>query len=79
MFQILDVAAVMPAKHVGLLAVDQVCHCLDPVRTLDSCQPSILCFLYNLEDVTTFERVTVEAYAARYVYELAACITFFGR
>ena len=79
MVQILDVAAVMPSEDIGLLTVDQVCHCLDPVRTLDSCQPSILCILNNLEDVTTFERVTVKAYAARDLLKLAASLTFFGR
>ena len=30
--QVLYVAAVMPAKHVRLFAVDQVGHCIDPLR-----------------------------------------------
>ena len=59
MIQILNVAAVMPAEYIGLLAVDQVRHCLDPVRALDGFQPSVLCILNNLEDITAFERVTV--------------------
>ena len=65
MIQILNIAAVMPSEDIGLFAVDQVGHCLDPVRALDGFQPSILCILNYLEHVAAFERVTVEAYAAR--------------
>ena len=54
MVHVLDVAAVMPSKYIWLFTVDQVSHCLDPVRILDGVQPSILCILHNLEDVTTF-------------------------
>ena len=57
--QILDVAAVVPSEDIGLLAVDQVSHCLNPFRALNSCQPSILCILNNLEYVTTFECITI--------------------
>jgi hypothetical protein len=58
-FQVLDVSAVMPSEDIGLLAIDQVSHCLDPVRVLDGFQPPVLCILNNLKHVTTFERVTV--------------------
>jgi hypothetical protein len=68
----------MPSEDIGLFTVDQVSHCLDPVRSLDGCQPSILCILNHLEDVTTFERVTIKAYAALHLLELAASFTFFG-
>ena len=30
--QVLDVAAIVPSKYIGLLAVDQVSHCLNPSR-----------------------------------------------
>jgi hypothetical protein len=79
MVQILDIAAVVPSEDIGLLAVDQVSHCLDPERALQRFQPSVLCILNNLEDVTALERVTVEAYAARDLLELAASLAFFGR
>ena len=32
---------------------------LDPVRALDGYQPSILCILHNLKNITTFESITV--------------------
>jgi hypothetical protein len=38
-----------------------------------------LCILNNLEDVTTFERVTVITDAALHLLELAASLAFFGR
>jgi hypothetical protein len=69
----------MPSKDVRLLAVDQVCHCLDPVRSLDGCQPSILCILNNLENVTALERVTIKADAAWDLLKLGASLAFFGR
>jgi len=68
----------MPSKYIGLFTVDQVSHSLDPARVLQRSQPSILCILNNLEDVTTFERVTIKAYAARDLLELAAGLAFFG-
>jgi hypothetical protein len=79
MIQILDVAAIVPSKDIGFLAVDQVSHCFNPVRALNSSQPSILCILNNLEDVAALQSITVEAYAARDLLELAACLAFFGR
>jgi hypothetical protein len=79
MVQVLNVAAVMPAKHVRLLAVDQVRHCLDPVWALQRCQPSVLCILNNLEDITTFERVTIITDAALYSLKLAASLALFSR
>jgi hypothetical protein len=57
--QILDVAAVMPPEYIWLFAIDQVSHCLDPGWVLDGCQPAVLGILDNLEDVTTFERITI--------------------
>ena len=69
----------MPSKYIGLLAVDQVRHCLDPVWALQRCQPSVLSFLNNLEDVTTFERVTIITDAAWDLLELAASLALFGR
>jgi hypothetical protein len=79
MVQILDVAAVMPSEDIGLLTVDQVGHGVNPLRGLYSCQPSILCILHNLEDVTTFECITVIAYAALHCLKLASGLAFFGR
>ena len=78
MVQVLDVATVMPAKHIRLFTVDQVCHCCDPLRVLDGCQPPVLCILNNLEHVTAFERITVIAGAAFYPPELGPGFTFFG-
>jgi hypothetical protein len=69
----------MPSEYIRLFAVDQVRHCFNPLRAFDSCQSPVLSFLNNLEHVTTFERVTVEAYAARDLLKLGACLAFFGR
>jgi hypothetical protein len=69
----------MPAEHVGLLAVDQVSHCSNPLRALRCFQSTVLCILNNLEDVTAFESVAIEAYAALDLLELAASFAFFGR
>ena len=57
--QVLDVAAVVPSKHVRLLAVDQVGHGIDPARIFDSCQPPVLRILHNLEDVTTLQGIAI--------------------
>ena len=77
--QVLDVAAVMPAKHVRLLAVDQVGHGIDPARIFNSCQPPVLCILHNLEDVTTLQGIAIITDAARHSLKLAACLALFGR
>jgi hypothetical protein len=69
----------MPSEYIRLFAVDQVRHCFNPLRAFDSCQSPVLSFLNNLEHVTTFERVTIKAYAALHLLELAASLTFFGR
>ena len=76
---VLNVAAVMPSEDVRLFTVDQVRHGVNPAWVLQCCQTPVLCILNNLEDVTTFERVTVKAYAARDLLELAASLAFFGR
>ena len=69
----------MPSKYIGLFAIDQVCHCGDPVWTCDGLQSSVLCILNNLEDVTTFERVTVITDRDRDLLELAASLAFLRR
>ena len=79
MIDILNVAAIVPSKYIWRFAVDQVRHRGDPGWVLDGVQPSILGILHNLEDVTTFERVTVEAYAALHCLKLAASLAFLGR
>jgi hypothetical protein len=77
--RVLDVAAVMPSKYIRLLTVDQVSHCFNPRWLLNSFQSSILCILNNLEDVTAFERITVEAYRTGDRLKLAASLAFLGR
>ena len=57
--QILDVAAVVPSKYIWFFTVDQMRHCFNPARVLDSCQTAILCILDTLKSVTALERITV--------------------
>ena len=77
--QVLDVAAIVPSKHIRFFAVDQVRHRGDPGWVLDGLESSILGILHNLEDVTTFERVTVITDRTRDRLKLAASLAFLGR
>jgi hypothetical protein len=58
MVHVLDVAAVMPSKHIRLLAVDQCCHCFDPLRVSYCLQALVLRGLYNSENIAAFLSVT---------------------
>ena len=79
MIDILNVAAIVPSKYIWLFAVDQVRHRGDPGWVLDGLESSILGILHNLEDVTTFERVTVITDRTRDRLKLAASLAFLGR